>query len=418
MDYRTSYSGTTKVANIHTSWSVVPNTTSVYELTKPGPLIGAANKSYIVWKGFKIVEGDSYAPDTGPVVIVSSNDITLTDIEIVGTTLPIHLDNHNGIRIENSNNIVVRNTSIHGYKTNPGSINNTNNSAAIMVYTSDNLIFENNNIYDTSLGIFLKGGNGGHIVRYNRISDCDKAFRTSYHTNVSFYQNIIENCNVSYNPAENIDTIRFYNNIIVNATWGIYNWFPTNGFDSYNNIFYNVTNPHFWEDVTGTFTTDHNDYFTYNSFVRANRSVGGLTEWQALGFDSGSISVNPGFVNFSSGDYHLQPNSPLITAGRNSSPIGAYITGNEVIGINTGGVSPSPSPTPTPTPPPPTPTPFPDSNLTILSISTTIPASFFISSIDSVSSGFASICACTLLRFSFRILSAVPAVLSSTEILS
>ena len=330
-----SYNGATRTASLQRRCTVVPDTTSRYEITKPGPLIGALNRNYITWDGFRILEGDSYRSDTGPVVVWSSSNVTLENLEIVGTALAVMFDNHNGIRAANSSNLVVRNCVIHGFRSEViQGINNPQNESAVTIYSSNNLLFENNLVYDNFTGFFPKANFGGHIFRFNEVRDCVKPFRISYHTNVDIYQNIIRDGEeLGFQPAENNSNVRFYNNTIYNLPSGLNNWFGVNGVDVYNNIFAAVDFPFRLESSAGNFTANNNLYHQFNDFVVEDRSVGGFSQWQALGYDANSLTADPLFVNPANADFHLQSSSPARNTGRGGTTMGAYVTGNEVIGI-------------------------------------------------------------------------------------
>lgn len=70
-------------------------------------------------------------------------------------------------------------------------------------------------------------------------------------------------------------------------------------------------------DVRADVVFDHNGYATAIGFVDADGAPIGLTQWQALGFDQGSIAVptETTFVDPVSGDLHLRAGSPTIDAG-------------------------------------------------------------------------------------------------------
>jgi len=330
-----SYDGATRTAQLQNQWGTIPDGSSTYQLTKPGPLIGALNRNYIVWDGFRIIENDSYHPDTGAVVVWNSDYVTLQNLEIVGTALPVHFDNHNAIRVEGSDNVSVKNNKIHGLNSTFIGINNQQNESVSTIYNSSNGTFENNEIYDVYTGFFPKAGNGtGHIFRYNKIHDVTKAFRISYHSNVQIYQNIIYNASRAFQPAEVISNIQAYNNTIYNVSSGEYNWFAFSGINFYNNIFSTVTNPINLEGGAGAFTSNYNFFHSYTNFINAGSGSGNLSWWQTnSGLDLNSMEGNPGFVNPVAGDFHLAVNSPARTAGQGGIATGAYITGNECIGL-------------------------------------------------------------------------------------
>lgn len=331
-----SYDGTTRTAQLQNNWGIIPDGSSTYQLTKPGPLIGALNRDYITWDGFRIAENDSYHPDTGAVVVWSSDYVTIKNLEIVGTSLPVLFDNHNAIRVEYSNYILVENNKIHGLKSNLiEGIGNPQNEAAVMFYYSNDGILENNELYDINNGFFPKGGDGtGHIFRYNKIHDAYKAFRISNYSDVQIYQNIIHDTSIAMQPADNISNISFYNNTIYNGDSGGYNWYAFSGINFYNNIFSATTNPFNLEGGAGTFTSNYNFFDSYTNFIISGSGSGNMSWWQSnSGLDLNSSEGNPEFINPAGEDFHLTVNSPARTAGQGGVVAGAYITGVECIGL-------------------------------------------------------------------------------------
>lgn len=342
-----TFDSTTKVATLsYYSWTDVPTAGDPYTLTRPGPLIGTLNRDYVVWDGFRVQERDSYHPDTGSTVIWGSDHVYFMNNEV--DAQPVELfDNHNALRVEGSQHATIRNNHLHGLRQliDPGA-NNPQNHAAIMIYNSNYLVIEHNEISSSYTCLFPKGGNGDHIIRYNHIHDCNKSIRVSYHDNLSIYSNLIERSAImGFQPAEEQSGNMFYNNVIVDSYSGINNWFQGTGFTAFNNIFYNVTRPVNFEGALGNFTSDYNNYYLYDRFRSENPAISGdLEEYKAVtGKDGNSTELDPLFVD--QVDYRLQAGSQLRSAGidwmdhdsdgdtAESVSMGIYITGSETIGV-------------------------------------------------------------------------------------
>jgi hypothetical protein len=376
-------------------------------LQTAGPLIGCYSRNYITWDGFYLNEVYAApAPDTGLVTINASNNCTIQNTEVSGIFVD-YLDNHNGIRIEGSNFTVVRNNRLHGFGMDKGGDldgvvtvpSRNQNSAAVMLYDSNDTLIENNEMYDTGVGVFIKGLHAGatqrrNIIRYNYIHDMTDGAGSSIDATYCIELLASYDDQVYQNICKNIGNyaIRIYelggggaqpiNPIVVNNTFyqvGVpgssaavyFQGSAVNGIFQ-NNIVYNnnldVISGNLSTQVSGT-TLNRNLYFGFANMAYFGDGVRmNFSQWQSAGNDLNSLNSNPLFVNASQNNFRLQTGSPALTLGRAVAgiggttgsviPAGAYITGNEVIGINTGGVSPSPTPTPTPTPPPPTPTPL------------------------------------------------------------
>jgi hypothetical protein len=82
---------------------------------------------------------------------------------------------------------------------------------------------------------------------------------------------------------------------------------------------------------------DHNWYFNAGAAPTAalNGAIhSGLAAWRtASGRDASSVASDPQFVNAAAKDYRLKPTSPARTASSTAGPVGAYLTGDEVIGV-------------------------------------------------------------------------------------
>ena len=331
-----------------------------------GPLIGAASRNYIVWRGFYINEATAPSTsDTGPVVLFSTQGSVIENCEIDGAgTANNRMDNHNGIRLESATNVIVRNNKIYNVTTGLGATHH--NGGAIMSYFSTGALIENNEIYDSGSGIFVKGGdNRDFTIRYNLVRNNGKGIVTMYTSTAgqhNIYQNISRNnftgvsielnshnINVVNNVladnqnglafgshAETISNIRIINNIVANATEGVSG--GEAGSVTPFNLDYNI-----YYNVSSGWSINFNLYRTFSAWQSA---LGGTTN----GDEYHSLVTNPSFTSISNGDYRLNSGSPAINRGldvldlnRNSSTsdpitIGAYITGEETIGYSETGV--------------------------------------------------------------------------------
>src|SRR5262249_15638696 len=127
--------------------------------TGTGPLIGAYQRSYIVWDGFIVQEtAANYQPDTGPVVVVGEAPNTAQGVEIKNCDIRCvvinYADNHNGLRIESADNCLISSNKIRGI----GNGGFVHNHAGIMTYAMTRTIIEHNDINNCWSGIFIKGG--------------------------------------------------------------------------------------------------------------------------------------------------------------------------------------------------------------------------------------------------------------------
>jgi hypothetical protein len=341
-----SYEGDTKTAWVTMTaaqmgnWDTAPDATSQYEIVRAGPVLGTLDREHVVWDGFHVRERSNYHPDTGPVVVWASQHVVLLNNDVEAEREFLY-DNHNALRINDATDVVIRNNRIHGVgipeDVGPG---NQQNHAAVMIYTSSDVIIEHNEIYDSYTGVYPKGDYGGHHVRFNVIRDCGKALRFSYHTDVLVYQNVIHDCEIAIQPAEEITGIQVFNNVIHRCNSGVHNWFPISGTSVFNNIYLGVDHPVGWEGDVGELQSDHNVYFDFVSFLPG----GTLAGWQAMGFDAASIEADPSFVDADAHDYHLGAGSPALGVGVDlgdldgdgdtgeTIPAGAYVTGTEIIG--------------------------------------------------------------------------------------
>ncbi|MES9975296.1 nitrous oxide reductase family maturation protein NosD [Candidatus Thiodiazotropha sp. LNASS1] len=341
------------------------------------PIIGTYARSHIVWDGFILDERNiNTKSDTGPVVIWNSDNVTIQNLTVRGITSSWN-DNHNAIRIERSRDSLVRNNTLYGTR-NAG---RNRNGSSIMLYYSNNITIENNDISDSSGGIFVKGANGGPMtIRYNYLHNIDAEGiaigglgTASEQYGGEIYQNIIRDSAAgitfigydSYSPA-NIDVV---NNTFYNCSNGGLFFKPsTNGYRDLvfaNNIFVGNTRGIQAEDISNLSSmTYRNNLYSGNGVTsRVNYSNYSFSSWQSsFNKDTvGSISTDPAFADTAGNTLTLSNNSPAINAGVDilnlqgrgtgaSINLGAHITSNDVIGVT--GTLPEP-PAPSAVPPSP-----------------------------------------------------------------
>lgn len=334
-----------------------------------GSVIGANQRNYIIWKGFTIYEANAPShADTGSVTWFEATHSSVEDCVLDGNGDPGYGDNHPGVRIENSRFITVRNNRISNYRT---SVVNGANGNGVQVYDSYDLLIANNDISTSGSGINFKSlvfnSTGTSIIRNNLIHEIVGAgiilSRQVAGQITHVHNNIVRNSSegirlwrfdASIFPQNNTIT----NNVLYGNVTGLniqYAPEPNAGNRFLNNIVANNTNAISSIDVRpsdmalGRLSSQHNLYYQFNihSNISGNYT---LATWKSsLEQDTISpeaISANPLFVDAANGNFRLQSGSPALSLGidildlnNNGSvvdtiPAGAYITGNEVIGLS------------------------------------------------------------------------------------
>lgn len=326
-----------------------------------GGMIGSQGRDYIIWDHFQI---DDYyggsTSDTGPVVFSGSNHCQILNCDIQGHRGSYHHGyvtfggNYRGISLEPANHTLIKNNRIHGFT-------GGQNEAGIMAYNSNHNLIENNEIYKNGQGVFIKGVHAdwgftqdNNVIRYNRFRD-GNGVRVLGSKNAKVYQNLFVNSHMWAGWSTSENTM-----IVNNTFWGSR---PNDaqltpqgnelrGVGVYNNVFadghkvvytWSGANPG-KQDIR----FDRNLYAGYTLFADLEDSFGRQTfaQWQSrFKLDWNSLDgVDPRFVDAVNGDFRLQPESParrlgrdvLNITGRGTNaviPAGAYITGDEVLGV-------------------------------------------------------------------------------------
>lgn len=354
-----------------------------------GPVIGAYQRDYIVWRGWSLDEATTAAvSDTGLVVLWESTGSTIEYCTLDGNGDPGFGSGelHNAIRLNAGGSHTIRENTIHDVR---GTSAGANASGILLDHTAGGTI-EHNRIYDSDGGIFDKRNytsEGAWVVRYNHIHDTTYGIRFDQLTDTTpadvqlIHQNLLVNVTypfmtnhyVSYETYDlkivnntvvgGAGCIVFFdgpeltasadhlvwNNIITGCDLGYRSqdtsWTSAQ-LDAQHNIYYDVTNAATWDYEQGGQTTIN--WATWVALPQDDESPASLT------------SSDPLFVNTAGGDYRLctavgvphascSGASPALSLGRVTEgiggsngatiPAGACITGTEVLGLSASGMS-------------------------------------------------------------------------------
>jgi hypothetical protein len=322
--------------------------------------IGTHQASYIIIDGFKILYGI--------ISINESSHITVQNCELVyGLINPGDPSYTNMIEFRYSTFGTVQNNVIHGNKYN--SSDGGTNRAAIILHWADDIVIKNNVFYDNIIAYRNKCGTNGaygnrNLFKYNLIKNCNMGVYMGGYDGASTDNQIEQNIfiNVPAGADINIGNIRL---IIANNIFYADPGFnppgdPSSGIvysaglntnpnhQIFNNIIINLKSPisnhaSATEWPLGLYC----DYNSYSNYISFDQYWTFLTYEQfksRIGENKNSIiNQDPKFINPSK-DFHFNSSSPYLNAGidrldyngnGNTTErinMGAYITGNEIIG--------------------------------------------------------------------------------------
>lgn len=291
-------------------------------------------------------------------------------------------DNTGGIRLDQANQIIVKNNYIHDIYDIRNEVGNpyTNDIYAlhsgIHGYQPGNCIIENNQIYNVSRGVFQKSADLGlldsNLVRRNLFYNLS---HSAYHlsvqgagsapaNNAKFYENIIYNAKrgVKSSLAETSNQsveILIYNNTFFNvdSTAELRGYIDI---EFFNNIISNSSQINFATERTARTTTtnqifyiDNNLYYNHSNKWILERYASNFMQWVNLNSwmtaysndngvglianpDVNSIEADPLFVDIQESNFRLQQISPANSNnGIFEQTLGAYGLGSESIGVIT-----------------------------------------------------------------------------------
>ena len=349
------------------------------------PIIGTLEKSYIVWDGFTINEATvPTRADTGPMVVWRSDNITVQNMRIIGVDRNWG-DNHVGLRLEYSHDLTIRNNRISGFN------DEGENSACVQTYDSYRLVLEHNECFDSHAGFFIKGVHGTTpqhdvVMRYNYMHDVGEAFifggigaTSTGNTSGAMsyvYQNLVVDATTAAVSFIGYDGYTPSKVTVVNNTFhrsGTTGAFAREsggillrrGYNGYNQIYFRnnlitdstcaVASPGGFPAPSAT-TFSHNIYYANDTVAAVQYNSYSLAGWQSnYSKDTvGTTQLDPQYMGAT--NFKLAAGSPARTRGldvmdlnNNGSStdniaVGAYITGNEVMGPTTVAVTAPPMP--------------------------------------------------------------------------
>lgn len=343
--------------------------------TYRGGTIGADGRDYIIWDHFLI--NDYYqgsTSDTGPVVFHVTTGSQLVNSEIMGHPGSYYHGyatfggNYRLVSIEPADGVVIKNNRIHR-----AHLDNTGvggqNEACVMLYDADTTMIEHNEIYDCGTGVFVKGQHEasvptGNVIRYNLVYDHDSGgLRVWYGEATKFYQNIVHGCNTGISLQADVSaSSRVVNNTIYNNTNGIIVVDSPSVVDlDFNNNLITHNTYAFYSWPTANYGSMAADFVRNWYYANTNHVYGegfgsiNFSTWQGTYSEdvNGVDGTDPQYTNAAGGNFHIANATALITGrvvesigGTNGDtiPVGAYISGTEEIGIESGAGSGSSAP--------------------------------------------------------------------------
>jgi hypothetical protein len=337
-----------------------------------GGVIGAFGpNSYITWDGFTIDTSGYPSTKAGTAVNLRSvggaiSNITVQNMDLIGHYWN-YGDNYPAIYLLGVSYAHIDNVKVHGW-----SNNSPNGSEGILSYNSSYLIVEHYECYNNDSCVTDKQEGQHNIYRYSYFHDLSsKAFAIEIMTqggntnDIQIYQNVFNvgsgikgiNLDNTISGGLTMSNVKIYNNVLYNS--GDITFYATGGYaEAWNNIIYKTGSrmlicDQYSNNCGGISYMNYNHFYSSDgsgqTFTR-NATDYNLTQWRSQGFDANSITGNPNFVNPSGGvtGFKLQNGSPALNTGINrqggggSINMGAYITGNEIIGAGLSTKIPNP----------------------------------------------------------------------------
>lgn len=308
----------------------------------PNPVFGDGGGDHVHWYGFYADESQSTASSGTGVMVAASGSVgtRFENCVVVGGSTSI-ANNHVGLYVNDATDLVVKNCHIRNY-TNaaPGS-----NEGAIMMYGAKNFLVENCTINNVVSAFYIKGDVNGMnygTVRYCYLTDyefvrCQEINGTL--GGVIFEQCIFENGTHSgvFLTNTGVNKKVTLNNCTIictnSANGGLHSEQNVSEVNIARNIFsavgsskqlinlYNMTN---------TFESIGDDLYystvSWQMYKGSGTPITTLAGWISASGESDADEGDPGYLGGSGPEAYKRSS---YADGR-----GAYITGNEIIGVS------------------------------------------------------------------------------------
>lgn len=341
------------------------------------PIIGSSGgTSHIKWDGFTINQANVNFRGGNGLINIWGNYTTISNCNLTGiyTNYPWGDDQHNAILAKGPDVSATCTGELEGLQI----INNTltgftgssgRNDSAITVYCLGSAIIEHNEFFNNRNAIYAKSAyddSQGVHIRYNIFRNNTEGIGMQSHSYWYVYQNIFKDNSYAVNimatiyqqgtnkPRYNYFVNNTFDNNDVHFYWRNDNNFVNNNF-VYNNIFNDANTHGILSEEVGNFRMtptqirfSRNIWYAYQTFLSNANGTATFSTWQSATFGNQDINshngINPLFVSVATDNFRLQGNSPALNAGidvldldrdgqtNDVITIGAYITGNEVIG--------------------------------------------------------------------------------------
>jgi hypothetical protein len=347
-------------------------------LSRGMPAMKIVSREYITMDGFK-AEGVLGCRENAHHCVIKNNDVSVGGPEGSDETLVW------GITIMFSEFCLVENNYVHDIEP-PLLDTPSHNAAGIMIFAcSDNIVQHNYvdayNYADAKLGVYNDYGQKGgsifrNVWRYNIGVNGKAGFigmgstdSSAYSIGNYIYQNIIINAERGFEFDHNAQEHYVYNNVFYNVD----NFIVDGGSENIKEyVWNNIVDSNSYCYYTGNETNPLNlfDYLDYNdlvcngiaSFNWGHIVSSTISDWRsATGFENNSITSDPIFLDPDNADitkrnYKLGTGSLALLAGIDRQDydgdanatekinMGAYITGNEIIGPDKDGFVPGDDP--------------------------------------------------------------------------
>ncbi len=320
----------------------------------PNPAIGI-HGAYVDVIGFR----------TYGQVVITGHDITLESCDLGGGGP--HMNQGQVIALNGTENQGVYNVLIRSNKIHHSCWGESDGNGAALMGYNFSCIIENNEFCDNfgpDIGIKDTGGQQGReiIIRYNFFmpTSINPSGNAGIHGHnqdrrvdrVTIHNNIFleKATGISFRMPARLDPMLAYCNTFVNCGFNkndsgdIGDWINTSA-DAYNNLYYHSRRGQRFYDIQtkplNKLKSDYNLFFSteddtqFKHLYRPRATT--LAAWQQYSqLDGNSLWKDPEFVNPSGSrprDFKRNGSTSDVTGSPYGSVCGAYVTGNEVIGI-------------------------------------------------------------------------------------